>query len=221
MGLDLYIEAKITEKATGRCISVPNTKEIKDYWFKYDDPDEDHKHFCILWMCGQKAAAVRNSWIDIINRYMNTNYNYNDFRIPFPQTALREMCSCLFSYGITPEDNRFLISVENGYWDKIQRNEQNNIPYEEAKEYPSWNECADDEHEFLIKANDLRNFIYEIERIHYENKYEPLEADHCDGLWRGGSLRLPDDFILLEDDRRKFSEDPQAYEWSFRIFNSY
>jgi len=221
MGLDLYIEAKITEKATGRCISVPNTKEIKDHWFKYDDPDEDHKHFCILWMCGQKAAAVRNSWIDIINRYMNTNYNYNDLRIPFPQTALREMCSCLFSYGITPEDNRFLISVENGYWDKIQRNEQNNIPYEEAKEYPSWNECADDEHEFLIKANDLRNFIYEIERIHYENKYEPLEADHCDGLWRGGSWRLPDDFILLEDDRRKFSEDPQAYEWSFRIFNSY
>ena len=98
MGLDLYIEAKITEKATGRCITMPDTEEA---WMSLLDPDYHQacQYFTVLWMCGWSASAPRNSWIDIINRYLKTNYGYEDIVIPFPQSALREMCSCLFSYG--------------------------------------------------------------------------------------------------------------------------
>ncbi len=106
-----------------------------------------------------------------------------------------------------------------------QREKENNIPYmelaEEEKEFHHWNDREGDEDNFLIKAELLRNFIYELESIHYENKYSPLEADNGDGLWKGGRVCLPDDFIYLEEDRRLFREDPQAYEWSFMIFNSY
>ncbi len=224
MGLDLYIEAKITEKATGRCITMPDTEEA---WMSLLDPDYHQacQYFTVLWMCGWSASAPRNSWIDIINRYLKTNYGYEDIVIPFPQSALREMCSCLFSYAIFPESNRFLSEVECSYWDIAQRERENNIPYmafpDDDKDPDSWNYRENDEYNFLIKAKLLRDFIYELERVHYENQYTPLASDKGDGLWENGSYKLPDSYIYLEDDRQKFRADPQAYEWSFRIFNSY
>lgn len=222
MGLDLYIEAKITEKTTGRCITVPNTKNVKDHWFDTDTSvREEYQYFCVLYMCGHNAAVVRNSWIDIINRYMDKNYSNEDRFIPFPQSALRELCSCLFSYGMTTEDDRFISDIEHGYWNDVQRNKKNNKPYEQEKDFYNWDGHKDDETAFLVSANELRNFIYEIERIHYENKYAPLAAFSDGGLCQEGSCYLPNDFILLEEDRRKFKADPQAYEWTFRIFNSY
>ena len=145
--------------------------------------------------------------------------------IPFPQSALREMCSCLFSYAIFPESNRFLSEVECSYWDVAQRERDNNLPYmafpDDQKDTDSWRYRENDEYNFLIKAKLLRDFIYELERIHYENQYTPLISSHYDGLSEKGNHSLPDDCIYLEDDRQKFRADPQAYEWSFRIFNSY
>lgn len=222
MGLDLYIEAKITEKTTRRCITVPNTKNVKGYWFNSDTTVHDeYQYFCVLYMCGHNVAVVRNSWIDIINRYANKNYSNKEHFIPFPQSALREICSCLFSYGISTEDDRFISDIEHGYWNDVRCNKQNNKPYKEEKEFYNWNEHEDDELTFLASANELRSFIYEIERINYENKYTPLAAFNDGGLCQDGSCHLPDDFILLEEDRQHFRENPKDYEWSFRLFNSF
>ena len=226
MGLDLYIEAKITEKATGRCITMPDTEEARKRLLDPNEFDpEACQYFTVLWMCGWDAAVPRNSWIDIINRYLKTNYSYEDIIIPFPQSALREMCSCLFSNAIFPEDNRFLYEVESSYWDIQQREKDNNIPYmvlpDNEKDFHKWDGRENDEYNFLIKANLLRKFIYELERIHYENRYTALESDQYEGLWENHSCKLPDSFIILEDDRQKFRANPQAYEWSFRIFNSF
>lgn len=223
MGLDLYIKAKIIEKATGRCITVPNTNEINNYWFDTDAPNhEDYQYFSVLWMCGWSAVTVRNSWIDIINRYTNTSYSYDDFIIPFPQSALREMCSCLFSYSLLPEEFDELYD-KSGFWNKkifdmnIASSDINNNKQNEIQRYNREIE----ETSFLIKANEMKKFIYEIERVQYENKFTTLEADYNDGLLENGKWRLPYDFILLKKDRLKFKDNPQSYEWSFRMFNSY
>ena len=121
--------------------------------------------------------------------------------IPFPQSALREMCSCLFSYAIFPESNRFLSEVECSYWDVAQRERDNNLPYmafpDDQKDTDSWRYRENDEYNFLIKANLLRKFIYELERIHYENRYTALESDQYEGLWENHSCKLPDSFMFF------------------------
>lgn len=56
MGLDLYIEAKITEKATGRCISACDSSYTES---PLPDP-EGGRYFCVRWMCGRDAGALSN-----------------------------------------------------------------------------------------------------------------------------------------------------------------
>lgn len=227
MGLDLYIEAKITEKATGRCISACDPSYTES---PLPDPEdgifsEDGQYFCVLWMCGWDAAAVRNSWIDIINRHLKTSYNGEETLIPLPQTALREICSCLYSYGISPESSRFSYEIKNSYWDTARREQDTGLPYsalaEDQKAFHHWADHTGMEVGFVIWANSLRRFIYELERMHYENRYQPLKASDGDGVQEEGGYLLPDDFIPAAADKRKFRENPQAYEWSFRLCNSY
>ena len=81
MGLELYIDVTIKETATGHIIS-------------FDPACSYNKSFHIFWFDGWAAAPVRRSWIEIINRYGGTHYTEEDNLIFFPQTALREMCSC-------------------------------------------------------------------------------------------------------------------------------
>lgn len=75
MGLDLYIEAKITEKATGRIIS-------KDY----DFPDDNYIEIC--YWCTWNFEYIRNGLIEIANRYSEINYTSKDFEIPLPKNLL-------------------------------------------------------------------------------------------------------------------------------------
>lgn len=63
--------------------------------------------FFVLWMCGDTARPVLKSWVDILQRYSESVISTDDIEIYFPQSALREMCSCLYSYICLPEDNRF------------------------------------------------------------------------------------------------------------------
>ena len=213
MGLDLYIEAKITEKATGRCITVPAGGA----------ESEDDLYFVVHWMCGHDKYALRNSWIDILNRHQHTAYNYDAHRIPVPQTALREMCSCLHSYRCTPEANRFTYGdIGCGFWDIGTREQETGrtyrIPGEQTYD-TVWN-LREHETDFRFKANALYALIGLLDRIHYENRYLPLSAFEGDGIGAGPVI-LPDDYITAPEDRFAFRENPQAYEWTFRLHNSY
>lgn len=196
MGLDLYIEAKITEKATGKCI----TYEKRNFM--------DNGYFCLICWDGFSFASLRNSLIEIANRYSKKHYTFNDYIIPFPQSALREICSCILSFACTPEEYRFELETERGYWDIEQRTENNNTPYktEQHYEHISWDDKQSEENSNFENGNKLRQFIYELERITYENKFCSDDIDK---------------YIYDKKDFIKFSENPQAYEWKFRIFNSY
>ena len=130
------------------------------------------------------------------------------------------MCSCLFSYAVLPEKNRALKHIEYGFWEREKDDsEPLYTSYTENDHFTAddWDEQQYTEDEFLRKAVLLRDFIYELDRIHYENSYKPLPADKAWGLHENGEVQLPDSFIVSEDDLRRFREDPQAYEWKFRL----
>ena len=220
MSFYFYIEAKITEKATGRCITVPDTKNVCDYWFRDGDyADEDSRYFDVLEICGRDSQALCRSWIDIINRYTKTNRKFGDRFLPFPETALREICSCLFSYAMLPEDNRFLWNPENGFWDSVQREKEPPAAYSEAQtDYASsWDYLANAELSPVLLGKKLRNFIYQYESIRYENTFTPPETIRDTVLFEDGDEFKPEDFILREEDQSAFRENPQAYEWTFRL----
>lgn len=216
MGYDVYIEANICEKATGRVIS--------EEWFT------------VLWACHDVAGAIAQGWKKVLSRYTDMSRIEEDCEARFPQTALREMASCLFSYAVLPENSRFEICYD-GFRDKENRGEKANGKYkykpdhltdEEWDEinkrpegyYLKWDHLQDDENEFLYKAERLREFIYELDRIHFENKYVPLPADECSGLDTYGKCLIPDSFIPDPEDLKRYKENPGEYEWKFNFFDS-
>ncbi len=213
MVLDVYLDAKITEKATGRCISVQDKKQPVEW-------DED-QWITFHWICGHDAYPLRNDWIDIINRHGKTAYSYNDNDIPFPPSALREMCSCAFSYICLPESNRFEFDVQCGFWNPKLREQEAGLPYRTEQKYDwvDWN-LAETETAYRFWADDFYKFIGFIERLYYENQCTQLKASGSDGIRDDGELVFPDDFIF-DSDLEQFKANPRAYEWTFRLFNSY
>lgn len=212
MGLDVYIDATIKEKATGRIIS-------------YDPDYPPDKQITIFHFDGWNAAPVMRSWIEIINRYGGTHYTRHDNSMPFPQTALREMCSCLLSYCCVPEENRYQWDLETGFWDIEKREQRNNAPYKEEQQYShiEWESFYYTENTFLTLGRVLREIIWMLDQIHYENKIDPLSEYRGlpeDYEWVFGERTFPDDFIELPDDLRKIKENPNAYIWEFELFNS-
>lgn len=94
MGLDIYIEARIKEKATGRIIS----------FFEYED-NEGFFEIC-SWMCYAFSD-------------LNANYNSSDFVIPLPQTALREIYGYLLERSyISDTDVKYLENNDNNWLNK-------------------------------------------------------------------------------------------------------
>ena len=212
MGLEVYIDVNIKEKATGRKIS-----------FHPDYPLD--KSISIFWFDGWDAAPVLHSWIEIINRYGGTHYTGHDNSMPFPQTALREMCSCLLSYCCVPEENRYQWNLETGFWDSEKREQRHSAPYKEEQQYShiEWGDYYYTENTFLMLGRVLREIIRMLDQIHYENKYDPLRTDRGlpeDYEWVFGKQTFPDDFIERPDDLRKFKENPNAYTWDFELINS-
>ena len=204
MGQDTYIDATIYEKSTGRMIS--------EEWFT------------VFWDCHDTAREIARAWTKVLSKYTDISSLAEEYEVVFPQTALREMVSCLFSYAVIPESVRYEYSYIKGFWDIENRGKINDIPYKQKSEKFSWIEwhhIQKDEESFLYQALKLRKFIYELDRIHYENQYIPLFADHGDGLRDDGNLLLPDSFIPNRYDLRNYKENPQAYEWKFRFVDSY
>lgn len=82
MGLDLYIEARIRETKTDRIIFDKQ---------EHFPEDEDIGFFEICWWCGWDFCDIRDKMIKIGNRHAGMEYTNADFRIPVPQSALRDI----------------------------------------------------------------------------------------------------------------------------------
>ena len=108
MGLDLYIEARIKEKATGQVISSNKHEEYAD--------EEDKGFFEICWWCSSSFSDVRVKMIEISNKHAGTDYIDSDFIIPIPQSALREIYAYLVSRSYLPDDEYFEVLPCNIEW---------------------------------------------------------------------------------------------------------
>lgn len=89
MGLDLYIEARIREKTTGRVISAGTEDRYAE--------DEDRGFFEICWWRGWIFADIRAELAAISNRHAGTHYTDSDFVIPVI-LRLHCLCSIIVSY---------------------------------------------------------------------------------------------------------------------------
>ena len=171
MGLDLYIEARIREKKSGRIIS---SDEL--------ECDDDKGYFEICWWCGWKYYDLRAKMIEICNKHAGTNYTDTDFSISIPQSALREIYACIVNSSYIPDDEPFEVLPCNVEW-------QVRGSYEKMN---------------LINAEKLHDILWNLNSIAYDNDIYIEEKN------------IPD-----KNDLKLLEENPQAYEWEFRIFNSY
>ncbi len=71
----------------------------------------------------------------------------------------------------------------------------------------------------MSRALHPRRYIWDW--ICTSKRRSPLNASDSDGVQDDGRCMLPDDFIPAEEDKRNFRQNPQDYEWSFRLFHSY
>ena len=96
LGHDLYIQARIKEKRTGRVITCGDSD---------DYAAEDSKGFFdICWWCGSPECDVRIGMIEICNRHGGTGYTDADLFIPIPLSALRDSYAHVVSCCCFPED---------------------------------------------------------------------------------------------------------------------
>lgn len=177
MGLDLYVEARIREKKTGRIISADKYDECSD--------DEDRGFFEICWWCSRVFYDIRSRMIEISNRYAGTDHTDSDFVIPVPQAALRDIYAYLVERSCLSDDECLGVAPCEAEW-------------EERLTYEKMN---------LINAGKLHDLLWNLDHIEHSNFF------YADGVIKE---HVPDVNDLLS-----MQEDPQAYEWEFRIFNSY
>lgn len=178
MGLDLYIEARVREKKTGRIISSDTYDEYAE--------DADKGFFEICWWCSRDFSDIRSKMIEISNRYGGTNAADADLVIPVPQAALRDIYAYLVSRACLSDDEcREAASCETEWEERLFSREKVN----------------------LRNADKLHDLLWILHLIERSNEF-----------WYADILKghIPD-----ADDLRSMEEDPQAYEWEFRIFNSY
>ncbi len=174
MGLDLYIEARIREKKTGRVISSGEYGEHAS--------EEDKGFFEICWWGGWLFCDIRAKMIEICSQYLGTNYTDSDFAIPTPQAALREIYAYLIKRSCVPEDECFEMYSSDFEW-------------QERGSYEKMN---------LANAEKLHDILWILNSIQYDNDVD-----------------IGKKYISDDTDRKFFKENPQAYKWEFRIFNSY
>ena len=178
MGLDLYIEARIKEKARGTYIS----KDPQRFHMMNDDD----AYFEICRWCGWDNENIRKRMIEICNEHGGTSYTEQDFSIPFPASALREICKYIFSCSCLLDE-------------------------EEIEDFP------------IPPIHVTRHGHEKMNSINARKLYEVIEnLDYC--IKYENEFCMYDkvaEFIPEKADRISIRENPQAYEWEFRIFNSY
>ena len=183
MGLDLYIEARIKEKSTGKIISCH-----PDIDFNYDENDEDKGYFEVCYWRGWRFEDVREQIIAIANRHVGTNYTETDCRIPLPQSALHEIYVYLLIRSCPSKNERFRDFYSTEWMERFR--------------YEKFN---------LDNAAQLHNLLRTLSFIQYEDHITPINK-----LTLIDEKYIPDQYHL-----KQFTENPWAYEWEFRFFNSY
>ena len=120
MGLDIYIEARICEKNTGRVISSSDCSE-------YDVCDEDKGFFEICSWNSRIFSDIRTKMIEISNKYAGTDYTDADFVIPIPQSALREIYAYIVNRSCLSDDECFEVSPCDIEWEVRAGYEKTNL----------------------------------------------------------------------------------------------
>lgn len=139
MGLDLYIEARIREKKTGRIISSGEREEYED--------EKDKGYFEVCWWCSWIFCDVRTKMIEICNQHLETNYTDSDEIIPVPQSALREIYAYLVERSYLPDNAYIEVLPCNAEW-------------QERSSYEKMN---------LINANKLHDLLWTLSSIEHDN----------------------------------------------------
>ena len=140
LGHDLYIQARIKEKRTGRIISFGDSDEY--------NAEDDIGFFEICWWCGSPECDVRIKMIEICNRYGGTDYTGSDLFVPLPLLALRDVYAHVVNCCCFPED--IDLPYETEWMNLYHRN-----VYEKAN---------------LLNADKLHNLISTLDELKYENK---------------------------------------------------
>lgn len=99
MGHDLYIQARIKEKETGRVISCGDNDDFAE--------EDAIGFFDICWWCGSPECDVRIKMIKICNSHAGTDYADSDYFIPIPPSALRDIYAHIVSCCCFPRDKSF------------------------------------------------------------------------------------------------------------------
>lgn len=173
LGHDLYIQARIKEKKTGRVISRGDDDDYVE--------EDAIGFFDICWWCGSPECDVRIKMIDICNSHGGTDYADSDSFIPIPLSALRAIYEHIVNCCCFPGDE----SIRD-------------LPYD-RNVYEKTN---------LLNADKLHDLITTLDEIKCEKKV-------MDGCF------LFKEHIPDEGDLRFFEDNPLAYEWELRIWNSY
>lgn len=175
MGLDLYIEARIKEKKTGKIITVTEN----------DEYEEEKGYFEVCYWPTWTFADIRMGLISICNRHGEGQFTDSDFWIPIPQSALRDIYEYLMRRACLTVGECLELFPEEEVWSARYSYEIANLQNAE-------------------KVHEVWRLLSQIES---ENRFGG-------GEWVNAN-------IASEEDRKLFEENPQGYEWEFRIFNSY
>lgn len=217
MGYDLYIKARITEKSTGQVISTyrknaPGTHTSdSEQWFTVTEGS--------TWEIYSMTEAI----VEIINRYSEKQHDLrHENNIIIPRSALREICSCIFSHGCTNEKDRFLYrETKHNFWNKDIQDRDSDVPYApvpaegfaDGEEYAeTWDDKQSIEIQAVRMGTELLNMIWTLDTIHYENKLYVFDDDTEDpGYPEFVKKHITDRYA------EAFKADPQAYEWEFML----
>ncbi|MDE5698595.1 MAG: hypothetical protein K2I96_14490 [Lachnospiraceae bacterium] len=120
MGHDLYIQARIREKRTGRVISRGDGDDYA--------AEDDIGFFDICWWCGSPECDVRIRMIEICSSHEGTDYTDSDLFIPISQSALRAVYAHVVDCCCFPEDKFFPNPTLDTGW----RNPHERNAYEKA-----------------------------------------------------------------------------------------
>lgn len=168
MGYDLYIEARIREKKTGKVISSgPNDKYV---------PEEDKGFFDICWWCGQPECDVRIKMFEICNSHGGTDYTDSDTFIPVPPSALRDIYAYIVQRCCLSKDEYFKEFLYEKEWDVRSTYEKSNLLN------------ADKLHDLIITFEEIQNekqimwFLFR-EYIPNESDLKHLEDNPLEYEW--------------------------------------
>lgn len=112
MGLDLFIEVRITEKKTGRLISRN----------KYDDYYSDVREKGFIRICWWGFSCLRQLGYDIVDiceKYTKTKVEYPKECVPIPHSALHEIYGCILKRAYLYDEDLQMVLPEMDWKENV------------------------------------------------------------------------------------------------------